>query len=43
LACRPARTRSWSSPPETAGTAQIGSYVVLKDNATNDTSFFFME
>lgn len=28
---------------ETAGTAQIGGYVVLKDNATNDTSFFFME
>lgn len=28
---------------ETSGTAQIGGYVVLKDNATNDTSFFFME
>jgi hypothetical protein len=28
---------------ETAGTAQIGGYVVLKDNATNDTSFFFMQ
>jgi hypothetical protein len=28
---------------EIAGTAQIGGYVVLKDNATNDTSFFFME
>jgi hypothetical protein len=28
---------------ETSGTAQIGGYVVLKDNATNDTSFFFMQ
>lgn len=28
---------------QTAGTAQIGGYVVLKDNATNDTSFFFMQ
>ena len=28
---------------ETAGTAQIRGYVVFKDVATNDGSFFFMQ
>ena len=28
---------------EISGTSEIGGYVVLKDNATNDTSFFFMQ